>query len=107
MSANENPVPRANGGSRANSKAQQHQIIASALDWEAVRRPFGLRGGSPKTLRPSPNKLLPNCGRGGHRSGSVETYSPHQRDRQTTNELRLIGAGPNRRADRPMPLGGA
>ena len=46
-------------------------------------------------------------GRGGHRSGSVETYSPHQRDRQTTNELPLIGAGPNRRADRPMPIGGA
>jgi hypothetical protein len=45
-----------------------------------------------ETLRASPNKLLPNCGRGGHRSGSVETYSPHQRDRQTTNELRLIGA---------------
>ena len=60
-----------------------------------------------ETLRPSPNKLLPNCGRGGHRSGSVETYSPHQRDRQTTNELRLIGAGLNRRADRPMPIGGA
>lgn len=35
MSANENPVPRANGGSRANSKAQQHQIIASSVDWEA------------------------------------------------------------------------
>ena len=46
-------------------------------------------------------------GRGGHRSGSVETCSPHQRDRQTTNELPLIGAGPNRRADRPMPIGGA
>jgi hypothetical protein len=44
MSANENPVPRANGGSRANSKAQQHQIIASAVDWEAdpaaIAKPF-------------------------------------------------------------------
>jgi hypothetical protein len=29
------PAPRANAGSRANSKVQQHQIIASAVDWEA------------------------------------------------------------------------
>jgi hypothetical protein len=41
------------------------------------------------------------------RVAQLATYSPHQRDRQTTNELRLIGAGPNRRADRPMPIGGA
>jgi hypothetical protein len=44
MSANENPLLRANGGSRANSKAQQHQIIASAVDWEAdpaaIAKPF-------------------------------------------------------------------
>jgi hypothetical protein len=35
MNINKSPTPRANAGSRANSKAQQHQIIASAVDWEA------------------------------------------------------------------------
>ena len=35
MSMNKNPAPRANAGSRANCKVQQHQIIASAVDWEA------------------------------------------------------------------------
>ena len=35
MSTNENPAPRANAGNRANSKVQQHQIIASPVDWEA------------------------------------------------------------------------
>jgi hypothetical protein len=35
MTTKENPAPRANAGNRANSKAQQHQIIASAVDWEA------------------------------------------------------------------------
>ena len=35
MTTNKNPAPRANAGSRANSKAQEHQIIASAVDWEA------------------------------------------------------------------------
>jgi hypothetical protein len=35
MNMNKNPAPRANAGSRANSKVQQQQIIASAVDWEA------------------------------------------------------------------------
>ena len=34
MRTNENPAPRANAGSRANSKAQQRQINSSAVDWE-------------------------------------------------------------------------
>ena len=35
MNMNKNPAPRANAGSRTNSKVQQQQIIASAVDWEA------------------------------------------------------------------------
>jgi hypothetical protein len=35
MMTENSPAPRANAGSRANSKAQQHQIIASAVDREA------------------------------------------------------------------------
>jgi hypothetical protein len=35
MNMNKNPAPRANAGSRANSKVQQHQIIASPVDWKA------------------------------------------------------------------------
>ena len=35
MSTNENPAPRANAGNRANSKVEQHQIIASPVDWKA------------------------------------------------------------------------
>jgi hypothetical protein len=31
----ENPAPRANAGSRANSKVEQQKIIASSVDWEA------------------------------------------------------------------------
>jgi hypothetical protein len=34
MNMSKRQAPRANAGSRANSKAQQHQIIASAVDWE-------------------------------------------------------------------------
>jgi hypothetical protein len=32
MMTENSPAPRANAGSRANSKAQQHQIIVSAVD---------------------------------------------------------------------------
>jgi hypothetical protein len=35
MNMSKSQAPRANAGSRANSKAQEHQIIASAVDWEA------------------------------------------------------------------------
>ena len=35
MTTKENPAPRANAGSRANSKVQQTQTSASAVDWEA------------------------------------------------------------------------
>ena len=35
MNMSKSPALRANAGRRANSKAQQHQIIASAVDWEA------------------------------------------------------------------------
>ena len=35
MNMSKSQAPRANAGSRANSKAQQRQIIASAVDWEA------------------------------------------------------------------------
>jgi hypothetical protein len=35
MTTEKSPAPRANAGSRANSKVQQHQTIASAVDWEA------------------------------------------------------------------------
>jgi hypothetical protein len=35
MTTKENPAPRANAGSRANSKVEQLQIIASPVDWKA------------------------------------------------------------------------
>jgi hypothetical protein len=43
MNINKNPAPRANAGSRANSKVQQQQIIASAVDWEPTRTSWGAR----------------------------------------------------------------
>ena len=35
MTTEKNPAPRANAGSRANFKVEQHQTIASSVDWEA------------------------------------------------------------------------
>jgi hypothetical protein len=35
MTTNEKRPPRVNAGSRANSKVEQQQIIASSVDWEA------------------------------------------------------------------------
>lgn len=35
MRTNENPAPRANAGSRANSQVQQPQTSSSSFDWEA------------------------------------------------------------------------
>lgn len=35
MNKNKNPAPRANAGNWANSKVEQHQIIASPVDWKA------------------------------------------------------------------------
>ena len=35
MTTKENPAPRANARSRANSKVEQLQIIASPVDWKA------------------------------------------------------------------------
>ena len=35
MTTNEKRPPHVNAGSRANSKVQQQQIIASSVDWEA------------------------------------------------------------------------
>ena len=36
MTTKENPAPRANAGSRANSKVEQQKIIAPSVDWEAA-----------------------------------------------------------------------
>ena len=36
MTTKKNPAPRANAGSRANSKVEQQKIIASSVDWEVA-----------------------------------------------------------------------
>ena len=43
MNKNKNPAPRANAGNRANSKVEQHQIIARVIG-KPTRRPVGLQG---------------------------------------------------------------
>jgi hypothetical protein len=43
MTKKEDPAPRANAGNRANSKVEQHQIIASPVDWKPTRTSWGAR----------------------------------------------------------------
>jgi hypothetical protein len=44
MNMSKSQAPRAHAGSRANSKAQQHQTIHRPSIGKPIRRPFGSRG---------------------------------------------------------------